>query len=739
MNYSSCLSTTREFSAYLPSYASTCAATYCYIYRLAITLSIKSWVMNSSFHCLWRSNEVLQDTFNEKVFQNELRLFQEENIKTNLSIEECPSNTACVSLIYSKNSPSIISILHTTAEHAASSDEAFCEALHKTFGGSQLDSDSKRFFSNVHPKDRKSLFAVKHFAGEVTYAVGEKGQNLWLNKNHDKIPDDMSSLVASSTNEFVRTLSGATAAATPSRKGSVCGSAGLSRRASVSDRFISSMGELCDTLSHSQCSFIRCIKPNASGRPVEFDRDFVVNQIRALGLVQVCEVMKVGLPTRITFSELRQVPSLSPVVAAATSLFAGEPDEILMASVLWALGVPDEAYELGLTRVFFRPGQMNSLERILTTNFEADMSSIRQRLEEAQRVRSAAKSVVDKLNDHVKVLEDGFVSNRAQIESLDRLMMDVIAMDVWADGSKADVSHVSSVLSLAQATIDDVEVNAQDVASRGVEEYAPVKVIVDSARDVLNEAEQLWREIDEKCSTVDAFECTNAVESVSTSAAQASEELDFAASLMRDVKHMVHKTIVEANRCQLTRFQRRADDCQHNITVMRDRLSSNQADIGAAQAEVQRVQQEIQDMKGVVRDIKGLCERAFAVGPRIDDICAAAREETLKVRVKLVTDAKERERLHAEAKNREARDRAEREEREREAAMQQVGSVHLSLYVLVHAYTLSILSIYYMEYCRRLPCWRRRGRPSTPRLTTSLLAGRWSWTQLVAPITTLTN
>ena len=36
-----------------------------------------------------------------------------------------------------------------------------------------------------------------------------------------------------------------------------------------------------------------------------------------------------------------------------------------MSAVLWAFGVPDDAYRLGKTRVFFRAGQLALLQSIL--------------------------------------------------------------------------------------------------------------------------------------------------------------------------------------------------------------------------------------------------------------------------------------------------------------------------------------------------------------------------------------
>jgi myosin heavy subunit len=71
----------------------------------------------------------------------------------------------------------------------------------------------------------------------------------------------------------------------------------------------------------------------------------------------------VGMPTRVRYSELKAV--LKSHTAQAEQLFANEPETALIAAILWAFAVPSEAFRLGKTRVFFRAGQIATLERIL--------------------------------------------------------------------------------------------------------------------------------------------------------------------------------------------------------------------------------------------------------------------------------------------------------------------------------------------------------------------------------------
>ena len=64
---------------------------------------------------------------------------------------------------------------------------------------------------------------------------------------------------------------------------------------------------------------------------------YVVDQLQCLGILQTCEVLKVGMPTRVTYTELKEV--LGDNAADAEVLFEGEPETALIAAILWAFEV----------------------------------------------------------------------------------------------------------------------------------------------------------------------------------------------------------------------------------------------------------------------------------------------------------------------------------------------------------------------------------------------------------------
>ncbi|CAM9718264.1 unnamed protein product, partial [Hapterophycus canaliculatus] len=103
---------------------------------------------------------------------------------------------------------------------------------------------------------------------------------------------------------------------------------------------------------------------------------YVVEQLQCLGILQTCEVLKVGMPTRVTYKELKEVIHATPWLAVA--------DFVVFSDVLVArTQVPSEAFRLGKTRVFFRAGQISTLQRILNETPPEKGPWIFERLQEA--------------------------------------------------------------------------------------------------------------------------------------------------------------------------------------------------------------------------------------------------------------------------------------------------------------------------------------------------------------------
>ncbi|TDH67104.1 hypothetical protein CCR75_007928 [Bremia lactucae] len=294
------------------------------------------------------TNEVLQATFNNQVFIAEMELYKREGITVGKI--KWPDNRECVDLIASKPN-GILCVLDAEAMNPKPSDVKFLRTLH-------FKHSKHPYFPRPHPKDMEHMFIVRHFAGAVSYTIGA-----FIDKNNDSIPADMSNLFSGSSNKLVPAFF------KQEPDNSRPGKRKLPK--SVAAKFSNQMQELVDTLDATRCNFIRCIKPNAMMRVGMFDPRYVVGQLRCQGIMQTAQVLKVGLPTRVSYSEL--VGAYKKFMPSdAQRLFANQSDPTLITAILWAFQVPMDAYKLGITKLFFKAGKIAVLDAILKINWATE-------------------------------------------------------------------------------------------------------------------------------------------------------------------------------------------------------------------------------------------------------------------------------------------------------------------------------------------------------------------------------
>ncbi|KAF0689887.1 Aste57867_18683 [Aphanomyces stellatus] len=291
------------------------------------------------------ANEALQATFNQQVFIAEQELFTQEGI--DVGKIAWPDNRECIDLISSKPN-GVLPLLDAESRTQKPSDEKWNTALHKTHAG-------HAHFLAPHEKDKKFVFIIKHFATMVTYTVGN-----FIDKNNDTIPKDLEDLVLSSTSVLMAQIY---------KSGIEDAGVSAFKKPSVSLKFCDQMQALVDTLNATRCNFIRCVKPNPTMTLGQFDNGYVVDQLRCTGMLATCELLKVGLPTRVSYDEICRIykPVLPPNV---TPMFQCYNDRTFTEAVLWAFRVDPDAYRLGRTRVFFKTGKIALLDALLKVDMK---------------------------------------------------------------------------------------------------------------------------------------------------------------------------------------------------------------------------------------------------------------------------------------------------------------------------------------------------------------------------------
>lgn len=155
---------------------------------------------------------------------------------------------------------------------------------------------------------KAEAFGIVHFAGQVTYSVTD-----WIAKNTDYLPAGSGAVLGESASAILQRMAAsgaaggaasglgaggaASAAADIEGDGKGGGRAGQAKtatknssflkKATVADSFMKSMQSLMVTLRSTQCSFIRCLKPNKELSPAYLDHALVTSQLQSLGITQV--------------------------------------------------------------------------------------------------------------------------------------------------------------------------------------------------------------------------------------------------------------------------------------------------------------------------------------------------------------------------------------------------------------------------------------------------------------------
>ena len=298
------------------------------------------------------TNEVLQATFNEQVFIAEVEMFRSEGIR--VGAPSWPDNRECVELIGGRPH-GVLAVLDAEARTPKPSDGKFNKTLHSKQGHNPFFPKPKRLHIDT-------TFIVRHFAGEVTYTIGT-----FLQKNNNTLPNDIGELFARS--RLTELPAAAATASVDSEAASGSGTPAPCKRVSpsVANVFSRQMQNLVATLDSTRCAFVRCIKPNAAlDVAAGVDRSYSARQLRCQGVLQTCEVLRVGLPSRVLYADIAaQFRAELPAEVQATFSEEKCSARDLTTAVLWALEVPIDSYRCGLTRIFFKVGQLAHLDRVL--------------------------------------------------------------------------------------------------------------------------------------------------------------------------------------------------------------------------------------------------------------------------------------------------------------------------------------------------------------------------------------
>ncbi|CAM5175150.1 unnamed protein product [Eretmochelys imbricata] len=293
--------------------------------------------------CINFVNEKLQQIFIELTLKAEQEEYIQEGIRWN-AIDYFNNKIVC-DLIESKvNPPGLMSILddvcatmHAKGEGA---DQSLLQKLQMAVGTHQ------------HFNSWNKGFIIHHYAGKVSYDV--EG---FCERNRDVLFTDLIELMQSSELPFIQDLFPENINA--EKKG---------RPTTAGSKIKKQANDLVSTLTKCTPHYIRCIKPNETKRPRDWEESRVKHQVEYLGLRENIRVRRAGYAYRRVFQKfLQRYAILTPETWPA---WRGDEKQGVV-HLLRAVNMDPDQYQLGQSKVFIKaPESLFLLEEMRERRYD---------------------------------------------------------------------------------------------------------------------------------------------------------------------------------------------------------------------------------------------------------------------------------------------------------------------------------------------------------------------------------
>lgn len=317
--------------------------------------------------CINYANERLHNFFLMRVFEVEIELYRMQSLE--VPKLDYPDNAKVIELL-EKSPTGIFPTLDAQCKMPKATDKTFNEALIKQLGpdaktkSEMFDTLSHAKIKGVHLKDDE-CFVVKHFAAAVCYtAMG------FLEKNADALSPAFTDALKASKSEMVRSIIPSDGAIAP--EASTVGSMSARRQtknaakekekggptsSSVGKKFLLSLKQLMREIATTHPYFVRCLKPNNTLKPGDFNSSMVLRQLKCSGTIECVKLMQAGYPSRAPYKDLR-----ARFKGCLPEEVLGGGNEQFVELLLSACDCEKEDYQMGQDMVFFKGSKGSVLQ-----------------------------------------------------------------------------------------------------------------------------------------------------------------------------------------------------------------------------------------------------------------------------------------------------------------------------------------------------------------------------------------
>ncbi|TPX44704.1 hypothetical protein SeLEV6574_g04325 [Synchytrium endobioticum] len=294
------------------------------------------------------TNEKLQQFFNHHMFILEQEEYRREGIEwkfIDFGLDLQPT----IDLIEKTSPIGILSCLDEECVMPKATDKTFQEKLNQFWKGKSAKYEVPRFNMG---------FILNHYAGKVEYSSAN-----WLDKNKDPLNENVTRLLAQSTEKCIAEL-WADSLGDDEASSYKPGMAAITKKGAfrtVAQRHKEQLASLMSQLYSTEPHFVRCILPNEEKKPGKLNTNLALDQLRCNGVLEGIRICRAGFPNRLLFADFRQrYEVLCPGVIPQGYMDGRKATQTLLET----LNLDKNQYRIGSSKVFFRAGVLAELEEL---------------------------------------------------------------------------------------------------------------------------------------------------------------------------------------------------------------------------------------------------------------------------------------------------------------------------------------------------------------------------------------
>ncbi|KAB0402767.1 hypothetical protein E2I00_001196, partial [Balaenoptera physalus] len=293
--------------------------------------------------CINFVNEKLQQIFIELTLKAEQEEYVQEGIRWT-PIDYFNNKVVCDLIENKVNPPGIMSIL-----------DDVCATMHAVGEGADqtlLQKLQMQIGNHEHFNSWNQGFIIHHYAGKVSYDMDG-----FCERNRDVLFMDLIELMQSSELPFIKSLFPENLQA--DKKG---------RPTTAGSKIKKQANDLVSTLMKCTPHYIRCIKPNETKKPKDWEESRVKHQVEYLGLKENIRVRRAGYAYRRVFQKFLQRYAI--LTKATWPSWRGDEKQGVL-HLLQSVNMDGDQFQLGKSKVFVKaPESLFLLEEMRERKYD---------------------------------------------------------------------------------------------------------------------------------------------------------------------------------------------------------------------------------------------------------------------------------------------------------------------------------------------------------------------------------